>query len=95
MKLLALDSNTKAPLQNTRLQFQLKGKESGIISLTTDGSGTLTLDDKYNGHQIAVLIGGAPGQWIAATNGAKLFVTTKKETSAGKAKSTHPMGSHK
>jgi hypothetical protein len=95
MRLLAFDSSTKAPLQNMRLQFQIKGKESGIITLTTDGSGALTLDDKYNGHQIAVLVNGAPGQWIAATNGAKLYVSTSKETSTGKAKSMNPMGSHK
>lgn len=87
MKIQVLDLNSKRPLANTKIQLQVKGKDSGFHSLTTDGSGSLTLDDKFSGQQITATNGSAPGQqtqWITANEGARLTVTlagtTQKST---------------
>ncbi len=86
MKILAIDSTTKKPLINTKLQLQVKGKDSGYLSLMTDATGTLQLDDKYKGQQIAYFLQGGSTtatDWITATDGAKLTVTTAGATAKG------------
>lgn len=87
MKIQVIELNSKRPLANTKIQLQVKGKDSGFLSLTTDGSGTLTLDDKYSGQQITATnsssASGQPGQWIPANEGARLIVAlagTKQKT---------------
>lgn len=80
MKITVIDATTKKPLANAKIQLQVKGRDSGFLSLTTDQTGALLLDDKYNGQQIASAGGGGQGQFITATNGATLTVTAKEKT---------------
>ena len=92
MKIIAVDQSTKKPLVNSKVQLQIRGKDSGFLSLTTDQAGNLMLDDKYKSQQIAATNGGAQGQWITATDGATLLVAlttgaTTKEGAATKDKS--------
>lgn len=77
MKIQAIDTTTKQPLTNQKLQIQVKGKDSGYLSLTTDGNGYFQLDDKYNGQQIALSFNGTIGTSITATDGAKLAIQAK------------------
>jgi len=98
MKIQILDQNTKKPLANGKLQLQVRGKDSGYLSATTDANGYLTLDDKYKGQQIALANAGGQGgsgqggkggqggqvqgQWIQANEGAKLFTSGADATTA-------------
>lgn len=97
MKILVLESNSKRPLANTKIQLQVKGKDSGFLTLTTDANGNLMLDNKYNGQQLLATNGAASpqqpqqqtqqGQWTTASEGARLFISMspskQKETSHG------------
>lgn len=67
------------PIANQKLQLQVKGKDGGYLSVTTDGEGFFKLDDKYNGQQIACTQGGQP-QWITAAEGGKLNVALDVKT---------------
>lgn len=78
MKIKVIDSNTKKPVINTKIQLQVKGKDSGYLTLTTDAAGTLQLDDKYNGQQLLSTTGGTQGPAITATEGAVLLLTLKQ-----------------
>ncbi len=88
MKIQAIDTNSKKPLANQKFQLQVRGKDSGFLTLTTDASGYFTLDDKYKNQQIAFTDGGTPGQWINATDGGKLNVTLKQGATQGAGKHT-------
>ena len=77
MKILVVDTTTKKPLGNTKLQLQIKGKESGFITVPTDQGGFLQIDDKYRGHQVCALFNGIKGAWVAANEGATLSLSTK------------------
>lgn len=77
MKIQAIDSSTNKPLASTKVQLQIKGKDSGFLTLSTDASGYFQLDDKYKGQQIALSYNGKVGTPINATDGAKLSTTTK------------------
>lgn len=91
MKIQVIESNSKRPLANTKIPLQVRGKDSGYLSYTTDGNGNFELDSKYDGQQIAYYLQGGPqGQWIAAKDGAKLFVTL---TTTGKGSTTGTTGS--
>ncbi len=86
MKILVIDTTTKKPLTNTKIQIQVRGKDSGYLSLTTDATGALQLEDKFKGQQIAhYLQGGVTtnSQWLTATDGAKLMVNTTTTTAKG------------
>lgn len=77
MKIQVLDLNSKRPIANTKVQLQIKGKDSGFLSLTTDGNGNLLLEEKYNGQQItATSANSGSNQWISASDGAKLYTST-------------------
>lgn len=80
MKIYAIDTKTNKPLINTKLQIQVRGKDSGYLTLTTDANGTFMLDDKYANQQIAGTFGGTQGQFVTATDGAKVFVTAGATT---------------
>ncbi|OGT42283.1 MAG: hypothetical protein A3F42_04655 [Gammaproteobacteria bacterium RIFCSPHIGHO2_12_FULL_37_34] len=80
MKITVVDTATKRPLVNAKLQLQIRGKESGFVTLTTDQSGIIQLDDKYRGHQICALFNGAQGAWVAANEGTTLSLTAKTTT---------------
>ena len=86
MKIKAISTSTKKPLSKTQIQLQVRGKDSGYLSVTTDQNGEFTLDGKYSGQQISSMTGGQ-GAWLTATEGASLAVgattgaTTQKEKS--------------
>lgn len=84
MKIKVIDTNTKKPVINTKIPLQVKGENSGFLSLTTDGTGALTIDDKYNGQQLMSPMGGAQGTWVTATDNAVLMVTTKQKATTTK-----------
>lgn len=74
MKIQVINSKSNnQPFANKKIQLQVKGKDGGYLSVTTDGQGYFTIDDKYNGQQIACTMGGQP-QWITASEGGKLNV---------------------
>ncbi len=90
MKIQILDQTSKKPLANTRLQLQVRGKDSGYLTTMTDANGYATLDDKLAGQQIALATSTGTGlgsqglngeqaagqsQWIQANDGAKLYTT--------------------
>ena len=82
MKIQVIESSSKRPLANTKVQLQVKGKDSGFLSLTTDGTGFITLDEKYNGQQITATSGASAnaspsqqGQWMTASEGARLVIS--------------------
>lgn len=91
MKIQTIDTTTKKPVANTKLQLQVKGKDSGYVTTTTDATGMITLDDKYSGQQIAVMSNGKPGQWTTAKDNTTLTctgtttktTTTTTQTSGG------------
>lgn len=78
MKIYILDIKTKKPLANTKIQLQIRGKDSGFLTLTTDAKGIIVLNDKYKNQHISYLLGTEQGQWINATDGTKLFVLATK-----------------
>ncbi|HLB42136.1 MAG TPA: hypothetical protein VJN02_04670 [Gammaproteobacteria bacterium] len=80
MKIMVLDTATQRPLINIKLQLQIRGKESGFVTVTTDQNGAIQLDDKYKGHQISALFNGAQGAWVAANEGTKLSLAATKIT---------------
>ena len=88
MKIKVINTNSKQPVANTKIQLQVKGKDSGYLSLTSDASGFITLDDKYNGQQITSPMGGGQPQWVAAQEGATVYVAVGAKTTA-----TAPHGS--
>jgi hypothetical protein len=88
MKIQILDQATKSPLANGKVQLQVRGKDSGYLTTTTDANGYATLDDKLDGQQIALAQGGTTGQWTAATEGAKLYATGGTTTTGGKERQT-------
>lgn len=91
MKIQVIDGQTKKPLLNTKIQVQVKGKDSGFLTLTTDQTGYITLEDKFTGQQLIPTTGGtAGGKGVTATDGATLIVATvgakQKETTGGRGK---------
>lgn len=82
MKITILTASTKKPLANTQIQLQIRGKDSGFLSIKTDATGLITLDDKYLNQQITSTLGGTQGPWIAAKDGATLMVGSTTGTGA-------------
>ena len=82
MKIRAVDASTKKPLANLKVQLQLKGKESGFLSVTTDANGEIQLDERYKDHQVAALLNGIQGAWVPAAENATLIIDTKKITTS-------------
>jgi len=87
MKIQVLDSNSKKPLVSTKLQIQIKGKNSGYLTLNTDGNGSLLLDDKYIGDELSTSIHGQ-GPWVKASNNATLLYDAKQKQTTGGSKQT-------
>jgi hypothetical protein len=89
MKIKTIEKTTNKPLTNTKIQIQVKGKDSGYLSTTTDTSGSFELDDKYSDQQIAAINSGTPGQYVTASNNATLTVTaTQNSTNTTKQTTT-------
>lgn len=72
----------KQPVANTKIQLQVKGKDGGYLSVTSDAEGMITLDDKFSGQQITSTMGGGQPQWIAASEGNTLTVALSAKTKA-------------
>lgn len=88
MKIQALNTKNK-PLVNTKIQLQIRGKDSGFLSCTTDDKGYLELDRKYQGQQIAPLTqGSSSGKWQPITEGTTLIIDTSSTLSGKKVKTT-------
>lgn len=79
MKIKVYESNSKKPYANTKVQLQVKGKDSGFLSFMTDEYGEFYFDDKYQGQQIALLQNGIPGQWFAAKDGLTFYFSFQTE----------------
>lgn len=81
MKIQILDQNTKKPFANGKLQLQVRGKDSGYLTTTTDANGFCIVDDKLKGQQISIANTSgqneksAQGQWIQANEDVKLYIT--------------------
>lgn len=85
MKIQCLDSNTKRPLGNFTLQVQVKGKDSGYLTFTTDAKGFFELDNKYKGQQLAYLNQGmVAGPWVNANEGVMFYINGKTVTNKDK-----------
>lgn len=78
MKIHIFDIKSKKPLANTKIQLQIRGKDSGFLTLKTDAKGIIELDNKYKNQHISYLYGTEQGQWINATDGTKLFILATK-----------------
>lgn len=85
MKIRTLSTSTNKPLAKTQLQLQIRGKDSGYLTVTTDQNGEFSLDQKYSGQQIASMTGGQ-GAWLSATEGATLRVGATTGTTTGTSK---------
>jgi hypothetical protein len=92
MRIKAVDFSTKKPYANLSLALQIRGQNSGFLTVKTDANGFFMLDDSYMGHEITSTVGGGnnpqtahgQGQWIAATDEATLTVPpTKQKTTTG------------
>lgn len=79
MKIQVVDQHTNKPLASAKVQVQIKGSQSGNLTLNTDANGFLQLDDKFKGQQIASTINGRSGSFVTASEGSKLKVETKTE----------------
>lgn len=80
MKIKVIDSNTKKPLINTKIQLQVKGTDSGFLTVTTDMTGMAQIDQKYEGQQITSPMGGGQGPWVTACENAVLLMPVKQKT---------------
>ena len=83
MKIKVLDAATKKPLSNLKIQLQIKGKDSGFLSLTTDQFGEFKIDEKYKGQQLSGSINGIQSQWLTANDGLTLHIDTKQRAAQG------------
>ena len=79
MKIKVIDSSTKKPVINSKIQLQVNGTDSGFLTLTTDMTGMVQLDEKYNGQQISSPLGGGQGPWITAADNAVLLIPAKQK----------------
>ncbi len=79
MKIKIIDSSSKQPLINTKIQLQIKGANSGIITVTTDMVGMAQIDQRYEGQQITSPQGGGMGPWVTACEHAVLLIPAKQK----------------
>lgn len=86
MKIQAVDQQSHQPLKNQKLQLEVRGKDSGYLSTTTDGNGYCMIDDKYKDQQISQANRGGQSQWIKAEDGAKLPVNHTQPATGNKQK---------
>lgn len=82
MKIKMIDASTKKPLINTKVQLQVKGKDSGFLTLTTDNTGAISLEDKYEGQQITSPAPGGQTIWVTACDSAVLLIPAKQKISS-------------
>lgn len=82
MKIQVVEANTNRPLANTKIQLQVKGQDSGFITLTTDSAGMMVLESKYEGQQLLALnsivssdMKNPHENWIIAKDGGKLAIS--------------------
>lgn len=79
MKIKVYESASKKPFANSKIQIQVKGRDSGFLSFMTNEFGEFNFDEKYQGQQIALLKNGIPGQWYAAKDGLTFYYTMQTE----------------
>ncbi len=84
MKLKVIDANSKKPVLNSKIQLQIKGKDSGFLTVTTDAAGLIALDEKYNGQQVSSPLGTGTGPWVTACEGAVILLPTKATSDAAR-----------
>ena len=82
MRIKIIDSSTKKPIINSKIQLQVKGKDSGFLTITTDMTGMVEIDEKYKDQQLSSPLGGGQGPWVTAAEGAVLLLPTKSKVSA-------------
>ncbi len=80
MKIKIVESVSKKPILNSKVQLQVKGKDGGFLTLITDMAGFVELEQKYSGQQISSPLGGGQGPWVTITEGAVLLLPTKVKT---------------
>ncbi len=80
MKVKIIDAATKKPILDSKVQLQIKGKDAGFITLATDMTGAIELDEKYAGQQISSPLGAGQGPWVTITEGAVLLLPTKAKS---------------
>lgn len=89
MKIKAIDSQTKKPVVNTKIQLQVRGKDSGFVSCMTDSTGCCQLDDKYRDQQICCA-GSTGAEWVKAAEGVTVIFSSVKQNQSSKSfASTH------
>jgi len=84
MKIQTIDYKTNKPVTNYKIQLQIKGRDSGYLSTTTDSTGTFELDDKYEGQQITAITNSTPGEWTTVSDNATLKINTTTSTTGSK-----------
>jgi hypothetical protein len=73
MKLLIINADTKRPFSYEKILLQVKGKDSGSLTCTTDDAGLIELDDKYAGQQVGFFLQtNLEGKWLTVIHGAIL-----------------------
>lgn len=77
MKIKIIDSSTKKPVINSKVQLQVKGKDSGFLTLLTNMTGVVEIDQKYEGQQISSPMSGDQGPWVTACESAVLLLPSK------------------
>lgn len=87
MKIQVVGTGNK-PLSHTKIPLQIRGKNSGYLSCTTDENGFFELDKKYQGQEISSLLGNLESKWLEATDGATITVDTSTPKIAEKEKHT-------
>lgn len=90
MKLLIINAITKRPFSFEKILLQVKGKDSGSLTCTTDEAGLIDLDDKYAGQQVGFFLqSNLEGKWLTVIHGAILMLSTEVVPTAFVAKQTN------
>ncbi len=85
MKIKIIEASTKKPFVGTKVKIQIKGKNSGFLTISTDQNGEFKIDDKYQGQQLTACIHGSQTPWITISDSLTvqlndhLFVDKKAE----------------
>lgn len=82
MKLKIIEAKSKKPILNSKIQLQIKGKDSGSVIVTTDAAGYISLDEKYKGQQVSSPFGTSIAPWVTACEGAVILLPTKSTNAA-------------
>lgn len=84
MKIQLIDTNSKKPLSNFKIQLQVRGRDSGYLTSTTDLNGYIQIEDKYKGQQISPHMNGTQHQWVNVADGLKIYYANTAAPSQAK-----------